>query len=80
MSQIYANRLDLDKLSVFQETDSSNPMYIQISEFPEIFTYGKHYGTLSIIDSSGSKYYIRDGSRLSYLIGKLVLEIMNMKY
>jgi hypothetical protein len=64
LSQKYANRLDLDKLSVFQETDSSNPMYIQLSGFPEIFTYGKHYGTLSIIDSLDSRYYLRDGSRL----------------
>tara|TARA_R110001583_G_scaffold194217_1_gene364622 strand:+ start:66 stop:2855 length:2790 start_codon:yes stop_codon:yes gene_type:complete len=64
LPQKYANRLNLDRLTVFVETDSSNPMYIQLSEFPEIFTYGKHYGMLSIIDSPGAKYYVRGGSRL----------------
>ena len=64
MSQKYANRLDLDKLNVFVETDSSNPMYVQINGFPDIFTYGKHYGTLSIVDSPDSQYVLRNGSKL----------------
>jgi len=64
LSQKYANRLDLDKLNVFVETDSSNPMYVQINGFPDIFTYGKHYGTLSIVDSPDSQYVLRNGSKL----------------
>lgn len=64
MPQKYANRLDLDRLNVFVETDSSDPMYIQINGFPEIFTFGKHYGTLSIIDSPDFQYNLRNGSKL----------------
>jgi hypothetical protein len=64
LPQKYANRLDLDRLNVFVETDSSNPMYVNISGFPEIFTFGKHYGTLSIVDSPDSQYVLRNGSKL----------------
>ena len=64
MPQIYANRLDLDRLPVFLEGDGSNPMFFNINGFPEIFSFGKHYGTLSIIDSSNTPYELRSNSRL----------------
>ena len=65
-TEVYANRLDLDKLPVFLERSGTDPMFLEVSGIPEILTYGKHYITVSFKDSSNSQYYLRNGSKLSF--------------
>ena len=47
---IYPEILNLDQIDVFLDLQSSNPMYIEVTELPNILTYGKHYGTISVKD------------------------------
>ena len=52
----YANRYDLDEISVFLEGDSTNPMFFDISGLPQVLSFGKHYFNLSILDSTTQDY------------------------
>ena len=65
-TEIYSNRLDLDKIPVFIEKSGDNPMFLEVNELPEIFTYGKHYGTLSIRTPKGQPYWLRPNSKLQF--------------
>ena len=47
---IYPEILNLDQIDVFLDLQSSNPMYIEVTELPNILTYVKHYGTISVKD------------------------------
>ena len=63
---IYANRLDLDKLDVFLEGSGDDPMFLEVKGFPNILTYGKHYATLSIKDPQNSPYKLRQFSKILF--------------
>tara|TARA_R100001443_G_scaffold117071_1_gene139787 strand:- start:2361 stop:3029 length:669 start_codon:yes stop_codon:yes gene_type:complete len=43
----YGNRQDLDKLPVFLEGDSSNPMFFKVEGIPQYLSLGKHYFYIS---------------------------------
>ena len=43
----YANRRDLDKLPIFLEGDSSNPMFFKIEGLPQYLSIGRHYFYIS---------------------------------
>ena len=43
----YANRRDLDKLPVFFEGDSSNPMFFKVEGLPQYLSIGRHYFYIS---------------------------------
>jgi len=63
----YANKYDLDEISVFIEGDSTNPMYFSIDGLSnKTFTFGKHYFTISILDSVNQPYQLRSGSRVLF--------------
>ena len=63
---VYANRLDLDQLDVFMERSGNEPMFLEVKALPEILTYGKHYGTLSIKNPKGQPYYFRPNTRIQF--------------
>ena len=65
-TEVYANRLDLDKIPVFLERSGTDPMFLEVNGLPEILTYGKHYITVSFKDPSNSPYYLRNGCNLSF--------------
>ena len=65
-TETYANRYDLDEISVFLEGNSSNPMFFNIAGLPETLSYGKHYFNLSILDSINQQYQLRGGSRILF--------------
>ena len=65
-TETYANRYDLDEIDVFLDGDSSNPMFFNITGLPRILNYGKHYFTISILDSSDKLYRLRDNSRILF--------------
>jgi hypothetical protein len=62
----YANRYDLDEIDVFLEGDSTNPMYFNIEGLNRTFGFGKHYFTISILDSVNQPYQLRGGSRVLF--------------
>ena len=62
----YANKYDLDEIDVFLEGDSTNPMYFSIDGLSKTFTFGKHYFTISILDSINQPYQLRGGSRVLF--------------
>ena len=43
----YANRRDLDKLPIFFEGDSSNPMFFKVEGLPQYLSIGRHYFYIS---------------------------------
>ena len=63
---IYANSLDLDKLSVFMERSGENPMFLEVEGLPSILTYGKHYATISFKDPPNSPYKLKQFSKISF--------------
>ena len=65
-TETYANRYDLDEISVFLEGNSNNPMFFNISGLPETLSFGKHYFNLSILDSINQQYQLRGGSRILF--------------
>ena len=62
----YANRYDLDEISVFLEGDSTNPMFFNISGLPESLTFGKHYFNIAILDSNNQEYELRPNSKILF--------------
>ena len=42
----YANRYDLDEISVFLEGTFNNPMFFNVSKLPNELSFGKHYFNL----------------------------------
>ena len=62
----YANRYDLDEISVFLEGNGNNPMYFSISGLPDKLSYGRHYFNISILDSSNQIYELKPSSRILF--------------
>ena len=62
----YANRYDLDEISVFLEGDSTNPMFFDISGLPQVLSFGKHYFNLSILDSTTQDYELAPNSQILF--------------
>ena len=62
----YANRYDLDKINVFIEGDSTNPMYFSIDGISRAFPFGKHYFNISILDSINQEHKLKEGSRILF--------------
>ena len=46
----YGNRQDLDKISVFLEGDSSNPMFFKVEGMPQYLSIGRHYFYISKLE------------------------------
>ena len=62
----YANRYDLNEISVFLEGDASNPMFFNISGLPQELGFGKHYFNISILDSTNQQYELRPESKILF--------------
>ena len=65
-TEIYSNIYNLDKIDVFLEGDSSDPMFLELSGLPKILTYGKQYGTISFKDLENSLYYLKEKSHILF--------------
>jgi hypothetical protein len=62
----YANRYDLNEISVFLEGESSNPMFFNISGLPQELGFGKHYFNISILDATNQQYELRPESKILF--------------
>jgi len=62
----YANRLNLDRINVFVEGDSNNPMYFNITNLPEQLAYGKHFFNLSTLNSGTQDHELRPNSSILF--------------
>ena len=62
----YANRYDLDEISVFMNGDANNPMFFSINGLPSQLSFGKHLFYLSILDSSNLDYRLKQNSRVLF--------------
>tara|TARA_Y100000361_G_scaffold137837_1_gene139581 strand:- start:2380 stop:3042 length:663 start_codon:yes stop_codon:yes gene_type:complete len=65
-TETYANRYDLDEISVFLEGNSNNPMYFDVSGLPQNLSIGKHYFYLNLLNPSNQEYQLREGSRILF--------------
>jgi len=65
-TETYANRYDLDKIDVFLEGDSTNPMYFSVDGISRVFPFGKHYFNISILDSINQEHKLKEGSRILF--------------
>ena len=65
-TETYANKYDLDEIDVFLEGDSNNPMFFDVTGISQILTFGKHYFTISILNSINQHYKLRGGSRVLF--------------
>jgi len=65
-TETYANRYDLNEISVFLEGNFNNPMFFNISGLPQNLSFGKHYFNLSILDSSNQEYELRPNSKILF--------------
>ena len=70
-TQKYANIYNLDKIGVFLEGDSSDPMFLELKGLPKILTYGKHYATISFKDMENSQYYLKERSNILFEVKDL---------
>ena len=62
----YSNPLDLDKIPVFMERSGDNPMFLEVTGLPDVLTFGKHYGLVSIKVPEDSIYQLRNNSELKF--------------
>jgi len=62
----YENKYDLDEINVFIEGNSNNPMYFSIDGLNKTFAYGKHYFTISILNSTDQQHKLRKNSRVLF--------------
>tara|TARA_R100001230_G_C5680553_1_gene187377 strand:- start:1471 stop:2154 length:684 start_codon:yes stop_codon:yes gene_type:complete len=62
----YANRYDLDEIDVFVEGNSNNPMFFSIGGLSRVFTFGKHYFTISMLTTENELYQLNSGSRVLF--------------
>ena len=65
-TETYANRYDLDEIDVFLEGNFSNPMFFNVDGISKTFSFGKHYFTISILDSTNQQYQLRQNSRILF--------------
>tara|TARA_Y100001937_G_C7085958_1_gene315354 strand:+ start:95 stop:769 length:675 start_codon:yes stop_codon:yes gene_type:complete len=65
-TETYANRYDLDEIDVFLEGNFSNPMFFDVDGISKTFAFGKHYFTISILDSKNQQYQLRPNSRILF--------------
>ena len=63
---IYPHIQHLDKLNVFMDSSGTDSMFLEISRLPEILSYGKHYGIISIKNPKGQPYYLRPNTKLQF--------------
>jgi len=62
----YENKYDLDQIDVFVEGDSNNPMYFNIEGLNKTFAYGKHYFTISLLNSKNQEHKLTKNSRVLF--------------
>ena len=62
----YSRVLNLDKIPVFMERSGENPMFLEVNGLPQILTYGKHYGLISVKFPQNSQYQLRNNSELKF--------------
>ena len=65
-TETYANRYDLDKINVFIEGDSTNPMYFSVDGISRVFPFGKHYFNISILDPINQEHKLKEGSQILF--------------
>ncbi len=65
-TETYANRYDLDEISVFLEGNANNPMFFSVNGLPETLSFGKHYFNLSLLDTTNQEYQLRSNSRILF--------------
>jgi len=65
-TETYANRYDLNEISVFLEGNFNNPMFFNISGLPQNLSFGKHYFNLSLLDSTNQEYELRPNSKILF--------------
>ena len=65
-TEAYANRYDLDKINVFIEGDSTNPMYFSVDGISRVFPFGKHYFNISILDPINQEHKLKEGSQILF--------------
>ena len=58
-NQLYPKILDLDKVDVFLEDDTSSPAFFVVNNLPATLGYGKHYYSVGFQDPVNSPYYLR---------------------
>ena len=66
MSFEYPQQLDLDKLNVYRELDLSTQDLFNVDNLPSIFTFGKHYFTLSFNESETSNLSLKLSSQVLF--------------
>jgi len=63
----YEARYDLDKINVFLEGDSNNPMFFSINKLPDFLSYGKHYFNLSLLNNKKNEQYrLKNNSKILF--------------
>ena len=65
-TETYANRYDLDKIDVFLEGDSSNPMFFSVEGISKPLSYGKHYFYISLLNPKKQNYMLKPNSRIFF--------------
>lgn len=65
-TETYANRYDLNEISVFLEGNFNNPMFFNINGLPQNLSFGKHYFNLSLLDSTNQEYELRPNSKILF--------------
>tara|TARA_R100001129_G_scaffold33651_3_gene22767 strand:- start:1907 stop:2560 length:654 start_codon:yes stop_codon:yes gene_type:complete len=65
-TETYANRYDLDEISVFLEGNANNPMFFSVNGLPETLSFGKHYFNLSLLDTRNQEYQLRSNSQILF--------------
>ena len=63
----YSQELNLDEYDIFFECDINDPMFFDVSNLPDILTYGKHYFTISLIEPDENiQYTLKNGSQILF--------------
>ena len=66
--RIVPEDLGVNNIDVFMEGDGNNPMFFYINGLNKIFTYGKHYFTLSFKNQQDLKYKLKDNTEIIFEI------------
>lgn len=67
--RLLADSKGLRDIDVFLEGDSSNPMFFYVNGVDKVFTYGKHYFTISFksnTDKNTQMYSLRPGTEILF--------------
>ena len=63
---IYTRILNLDEVPVFMEMSGENPMFLEVTGLPDVLSYGKHYGLISLKFPKNSEFQLADNSELKF--------------